>query len=78
MNVCVYCASSDRVDATYVEMAKRLGRLLGVKHGIQDPIRAFLGHVGARLGGEEGVQGPSLVEGPSTPGARLQVDGYFR
>lgn len=29
MNVCVYCTASDRVDPTYVEIATRLGRLLG-------------------------------------------------
>ena len=29
MNVCVYCASSDRVDPVYFEAATALGRLLG-------------------------------------------------
>lgn len=29
MNVCVYCASSERVDPEYTEIAERLGRLLG-------------------------------------------------
>jgi uncharacterized protein (TIGR00730 family) len=29
MNVCVYCASSDRVDPAYGQVAARLGRLLG-------------------------------------------------
>jgi len=29
MNVCVYCASSDRADPVYGEVAARLGRLLG-------------------------------------------------
>lgn len=29
MNVCVYCSSSDRVDESYFEAARQLGRLLG-------------------------------------------------
>ena len=29
MNVCVYCASSERVGPPFVEVATRLGRLLG-------------------------------------------------
>lgn len=29
MNVCVYCSSSDRVDPKYVDVATRLGTLLG-------------------------------------------------
>jgi uncharacterized protein (TIGR00730 family) len=29
MNICVYCASSDRVERVYFDVAERLGRLIG-------------------------------------------------
>lgn len=57
MNVCVYCASSDRVDRAYFEAAERLGRLIGERKnnlvyggGNTGPMRALAESVKAAGG----------------------------